>query len=287
VSRHRRREYEIREVEGAALPATAYRDNTGRIIVEVDAALRGAARDDAIRTALEPFRRGWLGLAPVPLLALAWETSARVMREHQRAAAAVASVTVTAAAGMSGLAVTGTLDGERHRTPVVAASTVTRSLPSATVTPLFSVPPTAASTRNPTPEPSRRPAQDRIGEQEAGRAEPAFQEPPSRTAGEPSTRPTPHLTRTSRAPAPAREPSPARTSAAGEADSPREASRPTRAADPPASEQPRPQTSPPPQPEPQPEPEPTRGRDPLIDVRVGDDCRLPVGVGDLLGVCLG
>ncbi|GAA1765323.1 hypothetical protein [Nonomuraea bangladeshensis] len=80
MGRHRIRAYEVRGITNAPAPAIARHepddDPNRTIIVEVDAALRGQARDDAIHQALEPFRQGLRELAPVPLLALMFDRGA-------------------------------------------------------------------------------------------------------------------------------------------------------------------------------------------------------------------
>jgi hypothetical protein len=107
MGRHRFTNYEIREVSPAYAPAVARRepedDPNGRVIVEVDASLRGPDREEAIRVALEPYRRGWRDFAPVPLLA-------GFAHEHPRVAAAVAGAGAAAAIGVATLTVTSELE---------------------------------------------------------------------------------------------------------------------------------------------------------------------------------
>lgn len=278
--------YELREVADALGPAAAYRDDDGHIIVEVDEQVRGRARARAIAAALTEFRRRELGIMPLPLLAAAWEMTARWVREHQRATAAVTGAAVTAAVGAAALAATGQL--ERTNRPPAAAVTIVRTV--APSTPAYS-PPAATRTappppstpartprREPQPEASRNVTPPSIRARPAGDGQPARQPRASTApprASEAAPRPSPSRSRSRPATSP---PSPAaetrRVDEAG--DPPRSAEDTTRDTgrqgtgqdvDPPTVDEPDPPSTAP-QPEPAPQ-QPAKDCSGLIDLEVG------------------
>ncbi|UBU10069.1 hypothetical protein [Nonomuraea gerenzanensis] len=299
MSRHRRRRrrqlppHIERNVANADAPAVARRRDDGVIVVDVDETLHGAARDDAIAAALEPFEQGRLAL--LPWIALLWDAAARRVNDYPRTAAAVAGAGTVAVLGTAALTVTGTLEEERR--PVVAAKitrvvTVTPAVPASSGPSWSDTPaPSRTTVTSPaaTPPPSRAQSAGDGDPERPPRAIDREREEPEPSASSSTRRPAPHTSaatarpRTSQPEAQAaQEPEPRRSQEARPA--------PARSSQPPPTVDEPDQPAPEPQPEPAPEPEPTRG--PVVDVEVGgDDCRLvdlDVGVGDLLGagVCL-
>ncbi|WP_188188093.1 hypothetical protein [Nonomuraea sp. SYSU D8015] len=118
MGRHRLKDYDLVEVSPAYAPAVARReppdDPNGRLIIEVDASLRGQEREEAIDAALEPAKQGWLGIIPAPLLAFA--------HEHPRAAAAIASAGAAATIGIATLTITSVPDSPGGQPGAIAAS---------------------------------------------------------------------------------------------------------------------------------------------------------------------
>lgn len=280
MGRHRIPEYEIREVSNAYAPAVARRepegDPNGRIIVEVDEQLRGRDREEAIKNALEPYRQGWRGLIPAPVLAFLW-AAAHKIQDFPRAASAVTGAGAAAVVGVSALAFTGVLDADQRRPAVIAASAVTQTVEA------------TSATLEPTRSASTPPREPRRRRESATPAEAAFDGRPERAAQQPAGSPAPDPKRTTKSAEPKRTPTP-REASHTEAAEVREEDRPTPSREPDrptVDEQPDRPT-----PEPQPEPEPKRTPDPVVEVEVGgDDCHLvdlDVGVGDLLdaGVCV-
>ncbi|MFB4275678.1 hypothetical protein ACBJ59_10335 [Nonomuraea sp. MTCD27] len=286
MSRHRRGvpEYEIREVSNAIAPAVARRQDNGKVVVEVDERLHGRERSEAINTALELFRRGERALLPVPLLALMMDAGARAMREHQKAAAAVASATTAAAVGMATLTTSGI--GRPAEPPPRAAITAVRTnIIAQDPLPSTATPPTPTRTRD-ADRGGTPPRDDRAEPADAGPPE----HPPQATAQ--PRRPTPE-------PSPSRSrPRPTEAEAAAEASTKQVDVEETRHREPSeresrpagAAEEPDPPTvdlpdvpdppTPDPQPRPEPEPEPSAAGCGGIGVQVD--------VGDLPGidVCL-
>jgi hypothetical protein len=268
MARHRLTDYEIREVSPAYAPAVARReppdDPNGKVIVDVDAQLRGQDREDAIQSALLPYRQGWRALIPVPLLAL--------MHECHRTAAAVAGAGVVAVIGVTTLVSDGI--GDPVRPGVAAIATQTTEI----IQPSPASPTSIAPTRSAWPDRSRPPADSVAAEPANWRTPKPVPESSQDATKTPAPRPTigaagtrPPIGRNTKAPT---------------------AASPTVEASPSA---PRPTTSTPATADPAPEPVPAKpspglnvgvevgvGGEKVVDVEVDvGDLEIEVGVGDV------
>ncbi|MFI7467307.1 hypothetical protein [Nonomuraea sp. NPDC049646] len=150
MGRHELNEYEVREVSPAYALAVARRDPpddpNGKVIVDVDATLRGQEREDAIEVALEPFRRGWRELIPLLLISIA--------HTPRRTVATAASMSAVAVLGMATLTVSSPI---HDQVPPSHAIAIPQAAPALT-DPAASHPPTPTQpkpvTGSPVPGPS-------------------------------------------------------------------------------------------------------------------------------------
>lgn len=160
----------IIEVKDAVIPAVAYEDDDGELIVEVDETLKGKERSTAIVSAVRSHKRNLGSLVLLPIALYAWEPIKNVTRNHPGAAL----TTTAASVGLIATAITlplGRDDGPSpeaapDRTIVASAFSPTSSRSVTTSptggrvprTPRTSAPARAAvTTRPPTIEGGRRP----------------------------------------------------------------------------------------------------------------------------------
>lgn len=247
----------IIEVEDAVVPAIAY-EQDGKMIVEVDATLKGKGRAAAIVSAVRSHKRGFGSVVLLPIALYAWEPIKNATRNHPGAALA------STAAGVGLLATAIAL-------PLKDGSRMPGAAPLRTVTASAPAPPTptwTAPTRWYSPTPQGTPHV----------TTPATTRPSIREPAPEVTAPiTPHLT-----------PGRTRTPAGPEAEN--GGPRPTR-----SIQQERPTlvnapavTTPPLSAgTDEADPPPLVTSDPTVTASVGRDCLLEVDLDPLLDACVG